>query len=129
MPGRVLLDTNIAIGFLAGDESVVKRVAEAAEVLAPVVAVGELYFGAHRSARAEQNLDRVREFVSAVSVVGVDSDTAAVYGRLKDVLRSKGRPIPDNDLWIAAIGMQHDLTIVTRDAHFESVDGLTIERW
>jgi len=79
MPGRVLLDTSIAIGFLAGDETIVNRVAETSEVLAPAVAVGELFLGAYRSAREEANLDRVREFVSAVAVVGLDSDTAAVY--------------------------------------------------
>lgn len=86
-------------------------------------------YGAYKSTRVESNLRRVREFASTVMVLGTDSDTAAAYGRIKAALRSKGRQIPDNDMWIAAISLQHHLTLVTRDAHFDEVDGLVTEHW
>ncbi|MXZ01781.1 type II toxin-antitoxin system VapC family toxin [Candidatus Poribacteria bacterium] len=48
---------------------------------------------------------------------------------IKERLRRRGRPIPNNDIWIAAIALQHDLVLVTRDAHFDEVESLQTERW
>jgi len=58
-----------------------------------------------------------------------DVETTRNYGRIKAQLRKKGKPIPNNDVWIAAIALQYDLTVVTRDKHFDQVDGLKIEKW
>ena len=58
-----------------------------------------------------------------------DLETAQWYGIIKDQLRRKGRPIPDNDIWIAAIAMQYDLILVTRDSHFDEVESLQTEHW
>jgi len=55
--------------------------------------------------------------------------TAQQYGDIKNQLRAKGRPIPENDIWIAAIAMQYQLTLVARDGHFHEVDGLQVEAW
>jgi tRNA(fMet)-specific endonuclease VapC len=63
------------------------------------------------------------------SLLGCNSDTARRYGDTKNVLRAKGRPIPENDLWIASIAIQHDLTLVTRDAHLRQIEGLRIQLW
>jgi tRNA(fMet)-specific endonuclease VapC len=52
-----------------------------------------------------------------------------LYGEIKSSLRQKGKPIPDNDIWIAASARQHSLTLVTRDAHFDEIDDLARERW
>ena len=52
-----------------------------------------------------------------------------MYGVIKQALREKGRPIPENDIWIAAIAQQYGLTLVTRDDHFTAIDGLTLEKW
>lgn len=57
------------------------------------------------------------------------AETAEAYGRLKFQLRRKGRPIPENDLWIAALCVQHGRTLVTRDAHFAEVEGLATASW
>jgi tRNA(fMet)-specific endonuclease VapC len=62
-------------------------------------------------------------------VLPLNADTAKRYGEIKNLLRTKGRPIPENDLWIAAIAQQYDLTLVTRDPHFKSVEKLKIEVW
>jgi tRNA(fMet)-specific endonuclease VapC len=60
--------------------------------------------------------------------LGCDEITAKFYRTIKDGLRQKGRPIPENDIWIAAIALQNNTTLVTRDAHFHGIDHLTIEK-
>lgn len=58
-----------------------------------------------------------------------EEDTATIYGQVKQQIMSKGRPIPENDIWIAATALQHNLTLVTRDDHFQAVDNLNLEKW
>ncbi|GAA6622656.1 PIN domain-containing protein [Scytonema sp. NUACC26] len=58
-----------------------------------------------------------------------DLVTATQYGQIRNLLRQKGRPIPDNDIWIAAVAIQYQLTLISRDAHFQEVEGLWVERW
>src|SRR5688572_4160548 len=91
--------------------------------------VGELDYGARNSSRAVENLDRVERFVTATSILLPDLDTARWYGRLRHALKVKRRPLPENDVWIAALARQHDLTLVSRDAHFREVDALKLEAW
>jgi len=129
MSGRYLLDTNIIIAIFSEEPAVLQRVAAAEEVFVPVIALGELYYGARKSARAAANIDRLDEFASATTTMGCDAATAQQYGRIKNDLRAKGRPIPENDIWIAAIAAQHGLTVVSRDDHFADVSGLPIEAW
>ena len=129
MSGRYLLDTNIIIAIFAEEPAVLQRVAAAEEVFVPVTVLGELYYGARKSARAAANIDRIDEFASAAATLGCDAATAQQYGRIKNDLRAKGRPIPENDIWIAAIAAQHSLTVVSRDDHFADVSGLPIEAW
>ena len=127
MSGRYLLDTNIIIALFA-DEAVVKdNLARAEEIFVPSIAVGELYFGARKSGRIKENLARIDEFVARNVVLGCDSDTARHYGDIKNALRLKGRPLPENDIWIAAIAFQHTLTLITRDTHFDEIAGLKVE--
>lgn len=66
---------------------------------------------------------------ATAAVLVCDATTAGLYGELKAALRAQGTPIPENDLWIAALTRQHTLTLVSRDEHFEAVPGLEIERW
>ncbi len=91
--------------------------------------IGELYFGARKSGRAPENLARVDEFAANNVVLGTDVHTARWYAEIKDSLRLKGRPLPENDIWIAAIALQHRLTLITRDAHFAQIDPLNTEVW
>jgi tRNA(fMet)-specific endonuclease VapC len=129
MNGRFLLDTNIVIALFAGESSVQEYLERAEEVLVPSVVLGELYFGARKSTRVEENLARVDEFAASSAVLVCDTETARQYGAIKNKLREVGRPIPENDLWIAAIAQQYDLILVTRDAHFSVVERLKIEAW
>ncbi len=129
MSGRYLLDTNIVIALFAADEAVITKLGEADEIFIPSIVLGELYYGAERSGRVEENKQRIDEFGEKNVILGCDRETAKKYGDVKNKLRQKGRPIPENDIWIAALGLQHDVMIVSRDKHFEEVDDLSIVIW
>lgn len=129
MNGRYMLDTNIVIALFAGDMAVKSGLALAAEVFVPSIVLGELYFGARKSGRTQANLARIDEFAANNVVLGCDTETARRYGDIKDALRIKGRPLPENDIWIAAIAVEHDLTLVSRDAHFDEIEQLKVVAW
>jgi len=129
MSGRILLDTNIVIALFGREAVIEQRLAEAEEVFVSSIVLGELYYGAQKSTRVETNVTRVNTFAASNAILGCDTTTAQYYGAIKNQLRAKGQPIPENDIWIAAIAKQHQLTLVTRDGHFRAVDGLTIEQW
>lgn len=129
MNGRFLLDTNIVIAIFGADPNVLERLSLATEVFVPVVALGELYYGARKSTRIDANVKSIDEFADNCAVVECDLDTSRHYGRIKNVLRAKGRPIPENDIWIAAMAQQHELTLASRDSHFKEVDALLLDTW
>jgi tRNA(fMet)-specific endonuclease VapC len=91
--------------------------------------LGELYYGAFRSGRIQENLAVIDALAQEVTVLPVDESTARLFGAIHQELRAKGKPIPENDIWIAAAAKQYDLTLVTRDGHFAEVSGLTVEHW
>jgi len=127
--GRYLLDTNIVIALFADEAAIRKALVAAEEVFVPSVVVGELYYGAWKSERQQENVARIDEFAADSVVLGCDTETARQYGQIKSALRTQGTPVPENDIWIAAIAIQHDLMLVTRDEHFGQVRGLRTERW
>ena len=124
---RALLDTNIVIALFAGNPAVTERVAGKSALFLPVPALGELYRGAFGSSRRSENLRRLEQFAEAVAVLTCDATTARHYGELKQALLVRGRPIPENDLWIAGLAAQHSLSVLTRDRHFMEVEGIEVE--
>lgn len=129
MAGRVLLDTSAAAALLRGDPAVLQKIEAAAEVFTSIVVLGELLYGARLSTNSASNLEQVAAFAAALVVLPTDEQTADIYSRIKVALRTKGRPIPDNDLWIAASAIQHEVALLNRDAHFDEVDDLARETW
>lgn len=129
MPGRILLDSTIAVEMLRGDTSLKARLKDSEEVFTSIIAAGELYYGVRRSSRPEENRAELDRLVETLAVLPCDRLTAEVYGRLKDRLRKKGTPIPDNDLWIASTAVQHSLQLAHRDDHFTDIDELDQLRW
>jgi tRNA(fMet)-specific endonuclease VapC len=129
MPGRLLLDTSFVVDLFHGDAAAKGRTADAEEVFLSTVALGELYYGAERSDRRSEVIAQVDVLAAAVTVLPCDQETSRIYGSIKQRLRSRGRPLPENDVWIAAVALQHDLALVTRDRHFLEIEGLTLERW
>ncbi|MDP8989949.1 MAG: PIN domain-containing protein [Acidobacteriota bacterium] len=100
-----------------------------AEVFVPVIAVGELYFGASHSGRPEANRAVLDQFLDGKVVLTCTLAIAREYGRLKSALRLKGTPLPENDMWIAAIALHHGLTFASRDRHFDEILGLAVIAW
>ncbi len=129
MAGRFLLDTNIVIALFAQEAGVLRQLAQAQEVFLPSIVLGELYYGARKSAQAAANVRRVDELAGRSSVLACDGETARHYGMMKDLLRAKGRPLPENDIRVAALALQHGLVLVTRDAHFGEIASLAVIAW
>ena len=129
MSGEVALDTSVAVRFLNGDPEVVSRVLALPEIFLSVIVAGELLFGAENSTRALRNSPRYLEFIEACVVVPIERKTAVVYAQTRLALKRKGRPIPMNDVWIAAHCLEQGWVLVTDDSDFDCVDGLVIEHW
>ncbi len=129
MSGRYLLDTNIIIGIFQGDTVIQKHLHWAGEVLIPSIALGELYYGALKSERHNENIKIIRDFSSDFPVMPCDSITALFYGEIKRELKNKGKLIPENDVWIAAVAKQHSLILASRDKHFNDISNLKTESW
>lgn len=129
MSGKYLLDTNIVIALFAEDPSVQKHIAKAGEVFIPATVIGELFFGAYKSRRPKANSALIENFAASNAVVACGIGTSRVYGRIKHLLHTKGHPIPENDIWIAALAMEHGLTLVSRDEHFKKIDELKKAVW
>lgn len=127
--GKLLLDTSVIIEMLSGDAAAHRTAADAEQVFVPVTALGELLFGAEKSQRREAEIARIEAFVANYPVLPCVEETAHQYGEIRDNLRLKGRPIPPNDIWIAAIAQQHELTVATRDAHFREIEDLDLLAW
>ncbi len=125
---RILLDTNIVAAYF-NQESSIQHQFEAAIIYVPSIVIGELYFGAYQSRRITENIERIRNFTSLNTVLSCDAQTGDQYGQIRLQLKLKGHPIPENDIWIAATALRYDLTLVTRDEHFKSVDGLSLTKW
>jgi len=129
MSGDYLLDTNIVIAALSANADVVNNIDSADRYFISNVVLGEMLYGAINSASSSVNLSRLELFVSGTEFLVCDDRTARWYGEIKTSLRQKGRPIPDNDSWIAASAQQHSLILVTRDQHFDHVDDLLRIQW
>ena len=123
---RVLLDSNAYSRLMRGDGQTVAVVRSATDILMSAVVIGELLYGFRNCSRFDRNASELRSFLDNpyVSFVPVGPITADRYSRIAAALRSKGTPIPTNDLWIAAHAMETGVDLVSADRHFEAVDGI-----
>lgn len=123
---KVLLDTNAYSALKRGVDAVVRRVTRAETVFLSTVVAGELLSGFRQGTRLRKNLAELDAFIDNphVTVVPVSLVTADRFGRIAAALRAKGRPIPTNDIWIAAHAMETGADLLSFDAHFVEVDGL-----
>ncbi|HAK93847.1 MAG TPA: VapC toxin family PIN domain ribonuclease [Planctomycetes bacterium] len=123
---RVALDTNRYIDFSRGIAKVVEQMREFERVFLPVFVLAELRAGFLCGTKAIRNERRLIEFLSSprVEVLYADETTTHHYARLFAQLRRQGAPIPTNDLWIAALVLQHDLLLYARDRHFDVIPQL-----
>jgi len=125
---RVLLDTNAYVAFKGGDPNTIDVLRIAVEIRLNAVVVGELLAGFSVGSREAVNRSELAEFLDSprVDVLDLTQETASFYATVFALLKHKGRPIPTNDLWIAATALQHGLALVTYDAHFREIEGLRL---
>ena len=123
---KILLDTNAYSALKRGHTEIADRVRRAEEVMVSVVVVGELLLGFRLGTRFRKNLAELEAFLDNpyVSLVPVTLTSADRFARIMVALRAKGRPIPTNDVWIAAHVMETGAELVSSDEHFEAIDGL-----
>lgn len=123
---RVALDTNRLTDLLRGDRELAKRLGTAEEVWIPLFVLGEMkagFYGGRERVRNEALLQKLLA-KTTVNVLLPGAETAEQYGRLFVQLKRAGTPVPNNDLWIAALALEHNLVLVTRDHHFERIPQL-----
>jgi len=120
---RLAIDTNRYRDYVTGVNDARGLVRQADEIFVPFVVMAELRSGFREGTRQGQNEDVLSRFLrsSRVEVLFADEATTHFYAELHGELRRAGTPIPTNDLWIAALVVQHGLTLFTRDRHFERV--------
>lgn len=127
MSGKIALDTDIAIKFLNGDTAIDIFLSNYSEIYLPVIVVGELIYGALNSTHAEQNLDRHKRLIHRSRILEISESTANTYAKTRMGLKKKGKPIPENDLWIAAVCIEHKIPLLSNDAHFKEIDNLLLK--
>ncbi len=126
-PGNFLLDTSAAIGILRGSPSVRAALGSPTLLALPAIALGELRYGAERALKSAEEHVAIGRLVERCTLLGVDAATAEAYGRAKAGLARQGTPIPENDIWIAAMALRYDLLLLTSDQeHFSKVSGLPV---
>ncbi len=125
---KILLDTNAYAAFLAGEEAVLNELDGAEKIYMSVVVLGELYAGFKGGSRERNNKSLLERFLVKPTVLthDVTHETALIFGHLKDSLKRLGRPIPINDVWIAASAMETGAILVSYDRHFSALPGLRV---
>lgn len=123
---KLLIDTNRLSDALAEVDEVLSTLESAETIGVPAVALGEIRAGFLEGRRAAAHEARLQWFLAqdGIATVPVDGPVARRYAEIHHELRRRGRPIPTNDLWIAATALEHGLVLYTRDAHFDVVPGL-----
>jgi tRNA(fMet)-specific endonuclease VapC len=121
----ILLDTSVVVAHLRGRIDLQSLATADEPLFLPLVALGELYRGVLKSARPEFNRAKVDEFLQIAAVLSPDVATTDIYARIAQALEVKGTPIPENDIWIAAVALECDMPLATRDDHFRQVDSWT----
>lgn len=121
---KAVLDTNAYCQCDIGNEAILTLLEEASSYFLPSIVYGELYYGFRHGQHFEKNMQHLEKFIAQfhVEVIDVTTDVAKKYGDIYASLRQKGRPIPTNDIWIAACCMEVGGTLITVDDHFKEVE-------
>jgi tRNA(fMet)-specific endonuclease VapC len=125
----VILDTNAVSSLFTGISTLGEVLAGHPRHHLPVIVIGEYRFGLLQSRKRKHLEKLLHELIRESIVLDVDETTAEVYSRVREELRAKGRPIPENDVWIAALALQHAQAVVSRDEHFDSISELVRVGW
>ena len=123
---RILIDTNIYVSFKMNDADVVARLRNCDFIGIDITVLGELLTGFRLGRRERKNRAGLRAFldIPRVRILAHDEETAEHYSSIMGRLRKKRKPLPTNDVWIAASAMRHGLALYSRDRHFDNIPGL-----
>jgi tRNA(fMet)-specific endonuclease VapC len=124
-----LLDTNIIISYLKNEEKIVNLIKNLSQINISVITVGEMYYGAKNSNNSEVNFAKYRDFFSYCNILNISENTTHYYSDIRFRLKNIGKPIPENDIWIAANAQEYLQTIVTRDKHLLNIDFIKTALW
>lgn len=127
--GRLAVDTNAVIAYREGISEVCALIDEADVIILPVTVLGELLYGALNSAKAEKNEHIIQKFAVHSLVMQVDEAVATRYANVRFDLKKRGNPIPENDIWVAAACLELEVPLLSRDGHFNFVNGLKVINW
>ncbi len=125
---NLLIDTNIYTYAFNGKTDVIRILQRAHKISICAITIGELLSGFKAGSKENMNRAQLEEFLDSprVQLIGIDEDTAEFYSEIHTALKKKGKPIPTNDIWIAASALQHGLRFFTKDRHFKYIPGLVI---
>ena len=125
----MILDTNALLAAADRDPAALEVVARAERLAVPVIVLGEYRLGIAQSRRRREYENWLRKWTGTVAVLDIDDETTHHYAAIGLELKRSGKPIPANDLWIAALCRQHSLPLLSRDRHFDVVKGLERIDW
>ncbi len=122
----ILIDTNAYTEFKRGDSSILEVIQHAETLAISPIVLGELLSGFDYRNKSKKNRSELQQFLhsSRVKIVELTSDTANFYSQIYCSLKSKGKPIPTNDLWIAAQALENGCVLCSYDHHFKAIEGL-----
>ena len=122
-----LIDTNLIIRFFKGETELFSFFDDIENLYVSSISVGELMYGAELSKKSDFNRDNYFCFCEQMKVLYPDLEVAKNYGKIKASLKAKGRPIPENDIWIAATALTANLSVVTADSDFTYISEIKVE--
>ena len=125
----MILDTNALSAFVDGEEGVGQILRRQARAAIPVIVLGEFRYGIAQSTHRSAYEAWLKSQVPSFDILAVTEETTVAYAALRVALKRAGRPIPANVAWIAALALQHRLSVLSRDEHFDVVPGLEREGW
>ena len=126
MVSRIALDTNAAIAILNNQTGIYDLLDKYDNICLPVTVCGELIFGAKNSRLSAKNEKRYHQFINTCELLNIDFLVAEIYASLRLNLKKKGKPIPENDIWIAATCLANDIPLCTFDKHFQAIKELVV---
>lgn len=122
----ILIDTNAYVAFKRGEPSVLEVIQHAESLAISPIVLGELLSGFEYGNKIKKNRDELQQFLqsSRIRLFAITPDTANFYSQIYSSLRSKGKPIPSNDIWIAAQTLENGCVLCSFDKHFKAIEGL-----
>ena len=121
-----LMDTNVIVRILNGDQTLVQQLLSYDNLCTCSIVLGELLYGAAKSARSQENRNKAKAFCSHFNLLQVDENVSDAYGSIKNELLKHGKVLPENDMWIAATAIANEMTVITQDKHFEHIPNLSV---